>query len=82
MQKCWIYIGGDSYEYPLTQMIKGDRRIEHVMVENETAIYEDKTFIPDIVVLYESIDPDNLEINGNIYSEVVEVERGSVWKRK
>lgn len=77
-----IYIGGDSYEYPLTQMIKGDRRIEHVMVENETAIYEDKTFTPDIVVLYESIDPDNLEINGNIYSEVVKVERGSVWKRK
>lgn len=76
-----LRIGGNSYEYPLTQMIKGDRRIEHIMVENETAIYADKTFTPDIVVLYESIDPDNLKINGNIYSEVVEVERGSVWKK-
>ena len=77
-----LCIGGDSYEYPLTQMIEGKRRIEHILVENETAIYEDQTFIPDIVVIYENTEPDSLELNGNIYSKVKELERGSVWERE
>ncbi len=45
-----LCMGGDSYEYPLVKMFNGKQRIEHVNVINDTAIYEDNSFVPDVII--------------------------------
>lgn len=41
----------DAYEYPIQYMLKYNvDRIEHIMVDNETAIYEDISFVPDCIL--------------------------------
>lgn len=45
-----LYCGGDDYEYPLWSLLGRDVQIEHVMVENETAQYEDTSYAPDAII--------------------------------
>lgn len=41
----------DAYEYPIQYMLKYNVDwIEHIMVDNETAIYEDISFVPDCIL--------------------------------
>lgn len=77
-----VYIGSDSYEYPLIQMLSGDLRIEHVNVENETAIYVDDSFIPEMVITYEQGEIDSMSVNGQEYVMAKKIENGKVWKVK
>lgn len=77
-----VYIGSDSYEYPLIQMLSGDLRIEHVNVGNETAIYADDSFMPEMVITYEQGEIDSMSVNGQEYVMAKEVENGKVWKLK
>lgn len=77
-----LYIGGDSYEYPLIQMLSNNSRIEHINVGNETAIYADDSFIPEIVITYEKGEIDSMSVNGQEYVMAKEVENGKVWKLK
>ncbi len=77
-----LYIGSDSYEYPLIQMLSGHPRIEHVNVGNETAIYADDSFIPEMVITYEKDEIDSMSVNGQEYVMAKEVENGKVWKLK
>lgn len=57
----------DSYEYPLTVMLKNYDRIEHVNVENETGKYEDLDFIPDILVAINYDGSDYMICHGEEY---------------
>lgn len=45
-----VQCDGDYYEYPIWSWLGGNVRIEHVLVENETAQYEDKSFQPDCIL--------------------------------
>lgn len=45
-----LHCGGDYYEYPLWYWLGGVTEIEHVLVENETAQYEDEAFQPDCIL--------------------------------
>lgn len=70
-----LIIGGDVYEYPLTVMLDGYNRIEHVNVTNQTAMYEDESFIPDVIIsIGYSMEKDNLYCHGKEYtiSEVID----------
>ena len=76
-----LYIGGDSYEYPLTQMITEGKRIEHVDVDNETAVYADDTFVPDLILVYEKESSDTMTIGRYNYHRVKKLESGEIWAK-
>ena len=76
-----LYIGGDSYEYPLTQMITEGKRIEHVDVDNETAVYADDTFVPDLILVYEKESSDTMTIGQYNYHRVKKLESGEIWAK-
>ena len=43
-------MGPVEYEYPLWYMLRdANVRIEHVLVDNETAVYTDTAFMPDCI---------------------------------
>ena len=70
-QKCdnvGFMCGNDSYEYPLYKMMEGRiSTFQHVNVDNETAVYEDKQYHPDcIIVVDRTVEPE-LECNGTQY---------------
>lgn len=46
-----LYLGGESFEYPIWAMLEKEVRIENVMVSNETAKYADKGFVPEAIVV-------------------------------
>lgn len=77
-----LYIGSDSYEYPLIQMVSEDIRVEHVNVGNETAIYEEPNFIPEVIITYEKGEIESMNINDQKYILGKEVTNGKVWKLK
>ena len=66
-QNIGLLTGGDSYEYPLTVMLKNYVRIEHVNVENETGKYEDSNFIPDVLVAINYDGADCIVCHGEKY---------------
>jgi len=49
-----LLLGGNTYEYPLTVMLNEFERMEHVNVANATSIYEDISYIPDVIISMES----------------------------
>lgn len=57
--------GNDSYEYPMYKMMEGNiTTFQHVNVDNETAVYEDKQYRPNcIIVVDQTVEPE-LECNG------------------
>lgn len=78
-----LYLGGDSYEYPLIQMLKGERRIEHIMVENKTNKYEDHEFVPSVIFVYNRKVPEKWEIKGADYVQVKQFkDGGGLWVKK
>lgn len=76
-----LLIGGDSYEYPLTQMIDPDTRMEHVNVSGELAAYEDIAFIPDFVIQYDTEQIDELVVHGTRYEKILDYDSGALWRR-
>ena len=65
-----LCLGGDTYEYPLLQLLDKELHIEHVNVSNYTKKYENADFCPDtiIVIDLENLD-DTLDINGRTYTK-------------
>ena len=65
-----LCLGGDTYEYPLLQLLDKELHIEHVNVFNYTKKYENADFCPDtiIVIDLENLD-DTLDINGRTYAK-------------
>ena len=67
-----LLLGGNTYEYPLTVMLEDYDRIEHVNVNNRTSIYEDETFVPEIIISMGcGMTEERIECHGISY-EVVE----------
>lgn len=63
-----LYLGGNTYEYPLLVMLENDSCIRHVNVSNATAIYEDQNFVPDIIVSIDSgLQQDSMICHGAEY---------------
>lgn len=60
----------DDYEYPLWRMLDGCR-IEHIYVENESAVYADSEFTPDCIVWFGAL-PEDITINGREYQEITD----------
>lgn len=76
-----LLLGVDTYEYPLLCMMDDGVELRHVHVNNPTGIYEDDTFCPDLVVVYEAGDVTEVTVGGDRYEEVMELENGGVWER-
>lgn len=60
----------DDYEYPLWMMVEGCR-MEHINVENESAIYADQEFTPDCIIWFGSL-PEEVVVNGRVYGSVTD----------
>lgn len=65
-----LWIGGDSYEYPLTQMINEEVVIEHINVSNQTAIYEKENFVPKLIFTSDMGVQEQIVYCNNIYNLV------------
>lgn len=63
----------DDFEYPLWAMLPGCR-LEHVLVENETAGYADETFVPDCIIWFGELPEEPVVIGGQTYGSVTEAE--------
>lgn len=61
----------DDFEYPFWAMLDGCR-LEHVLVDNETAGYVDETFVPDCIIWFGALPEEGVEIGGQIYGRVTE----------
>lgn len=67
-----LFIGGDTYEYPLSRMLMNYERIEHVYVENDTGVYEDETFIPDVIIwIYGQGAPEQMDCHNEQYVQTM-----------
>ena len=70
LKEIGLLLGSDTYEYPIWKMADADR-IEHINVANETQIYEDKEFIPEVIlVIHESVGENTLKCHGKKYELV------------
>jgi hypothetical protein len=67
-----LWIGGNSFEYPLLQTLNKGTRIEHVNVTNDTAIYIDYDFSPDVIFATDVTFEDEFEYNNVMYSLIRE----------
>ena len=61
----------DDFEYPFWAVLDGCR-LEHVLVENETAGYVDETFVPDCIIWFGSLPEEPVKIGGRTYGHVTE----------
>ena len=60
---------GDEYEYPIYYDIKYSvERIENVMVDNETKIYEDVQYVPDCILSTGDLGI-QVEFHGGLYDK-------------
>lgn len=61
----------DDFEYPFWAVLDGCR-LEHVLVDNETACYADEAFVPDCIIWFGSLPEETVEIGGRTYGRVTE----------
>ena len=64
-----LVLSGDSYEYPIWQRLNGSvELINHVMVVNESAQYEERDFIPECIISTKVMG-DEIEYNKSVYKQ-------------
>lgn len=63
----------DDFEYPFWVMLDGCR-LEHVLVDNETAGYADETFVPDCIIWFGELPEEPVVVGGQTYGSVMEAE--------
>ena len=71
-----IIEGETSVEYPFWLMIEDGITINHVNVENVSALYEDRDYHPDIIISDINLELDQVECHGEEYDLVY---RGNWW---
>ncbi len=59
----------DDYEYPIWKMLS-EQHIEHVGVENESAVYADESYTPDCVIWFGGLPEEPVTVNGRVYAQV------------
>lgn len=62
-----VYLGADTYEYPILKLVAEDVRVEAVNVVNETSMYLDYSFMPEYIVVIDRNPQDVLNYNGKDY---------------
>lgn len=66
--KIGIKLGGLDYEYAIWYMMYSpELQMEHVLVENESAKYEDGSFIPECLILGSQFQEEKLTVHGKEY---------------
>lgn len=71
-ERIGLKTGEDAYQYPVYYMLKNSvKRIENVMVGNETAKYEDAAYIPDCILSTDDLGP-VVEYHGSLYNKLTE----------
>ena len=65
----------DDYEYPIWKMLSG-QRIEHVLVDNESAVYADRSYTPDCIIWFGELPQEPVAVNGRIYSQISDFGEG------
>lgn len=74
-------MNGDSYEYPIWHMLQGSaERIDNVWISEETSRYEDMSYEPECVLAIDIFDS-QIEIHGNDYKKVTDLEVLNVYLR-
>lgn len=74
-QSVGIYLmKADDYEYPLWAMLDGCR-IEHIYVENESAVYAKEDFVPDCIIWAGEL-PETVVAGGREYGRVTDFGEG------
>lgn len=71
-QEIGLHLEKNMYEFPLTLMIDNYSRIEHVNVDNNTQIYEDESFVPEVILALGVEIGDTMECHGYLYKVVLE----------
>lgn len=72
--------GGNSYEYPLFVELKDDiSRMEHVNVKNKTSVYEDDTYIPDLIISFECGVEDEIITCHGVQYILKDIVGGRMW---
>lgn len=76
-----LIMNGDSYEYPIWHMLQGSaERIDNVWISEETSRYEDMSYEPECVLAIDIFDS-QIEIHGNDYKKVTDLEVLNVYLR-
>lgn len=61
----------DDYEYPFWELLDGCR-LEHVLVDNKTAVYADENFVPDCIIWFGNLPEEPVKIGGRTFSKSTE----------
>lgn len=61
----------DDFEYPFWAILD-DCRLEHVLVDNETAVYADENFVPDCIIWFGVLPEEPVEVGGRTYDSITE----------
>lgn len=68
-----LYMGEDNYEYPLWYSLRDTvRRMEHVYVTNESAVYDDPSFLPEGIIWIGPLPGEAVAWHGQEYGEAAE----------
>lgn len=65
----------DDFEYPFWEIVDGCR-LEHVLVNNETAVYADENFVPDCIIWFGGLPEEPVKIGDRIYNKSTEFGNG------
>lgn len=77
-----IKLGGNDYEYPLWVLLEDvlaeGGSLRHIGMENESAIYEDKSFVPECIIWKGTLAEEGFAYNGAQYETKQSLEGGFV----
>ena len=77
LRQIGLSMGEDNYEYPFWYMLHNSTdRIEHVCVQNESAVYADSSFIPDCIIRIGTIPDEKFNLYGRSYDSVISFGEG------
>ena len=67
-QTVGIKLSSSNFEYPIWQLLGSSvLQIENVLVDNESAKYEDNSYVPDCVIMDAHRAPEEITIHGQDY---------------
>lgn len=61
----------DDFEYPFWEILD-DCHLEHILVNNETAVYADESFVPDCIIWFGKLPEEPVEIGDRVYDCITE----------
>ena len=69
------------YEYPIGSMLDDNVRVEHILTNNNSTKYEDKNFIPDVIIVMNRNEEEVVNYKGQNYVCLEKIDdNSSVWQ--